>query len=183
MNRIFINDLRIRRVSASTVGTASRTAAAGEYRVRAALAQVFTSDRFEDALDYSAVVKRLQALAADHTHKMLERFCRAMRGDSVPRVGAPWARQSGQAGAARGQAERRCDRARHAHLKVRPRKQSAYTHTRPSGRTKARPEDAVRKISLIGDAACGEAGRSEFAFQSARENSRIPASTRASVKH
>jgi dihydroneopterin aldolase len=54
-------------------------------------AQVFTSDRFEDALDYAAVVKRLQALAEDHTHKMLERFAEAIAEILCREFGAPWA--------------------------------------------------------------------------------------------
>src|ERR1700682_2361764 len=78
-------------------------------------------------------------------------------------------RQSRQAGAARGgQADRRCDRARQAHLKhlkVRLRKQAASRVRDHWDGTRLRPEDAVRKKSLIGDAHAGQAGRSEFAFQ------------------
>jgi dihydroneopterin aldolase len=53
--------------------------------------QVFKSGRFEDALDYSAVVKRLQALAADHPHKLLERFAEAVAEILCGEFEAPWA--------------------------------------------------------------------------------------------
>ena len=36
------------------------------------------SDDFADALDYAAVVARVQAFAADHPHKLLERFAAAI---------------------------------------------------------------------------------------------------------
>jgi len=41
-------------------------------------ARAFTTDDFADALDYAAVVKRIQAFAADHPHKLLERFAEAL---------------------------------------------------------------------------------------------------------
>jgi dihydroneopterin aldolase len=50
----------------------------------------FRSDDFRDALDYSAVVKRLQALAADHPHKLLERFAQAVADIVLTEFGAPW---------------------------------------------------------------------------------------------
>jgi 7,8-dihydroneopterin aldolase/epimerase/oxygenase len=53
--------------------------------------KVFTSDRFDDALDYTAVVKRLQVLASEHTHKLLERFAEAIADILCREFGAPWA--------------------------------------------------------------------------------------------
>jgi dihydroneopterin aldolase len=91
VNRIFINDLRIE-------------TRIGVYEWEQHLAQpllvnlefelpsvrVFASDRFEDALDYTAVVKRLQELAADHKHKMLERFAEAIAEIICREFEAPW---------------------------------------------------------------------------------------------
>jgi 7,8-dihydroneopterin aldolase/epimerase/oxygenase len=92
VNRIFIADLRIE-------------TRIGIYEWEQHLAQpllvnlefelpstdAFRSDRFEDALDYTAVVKRLQALAADHTHKLMERFAEAIAEILCGEFGAPWA--------------------------------------------------------------------------------------------
>jgi dihydroneopterin aldolase len=50
----------------------------------------FRSDDFRDALDYSAVVKRLQALAADHPHKLMERFAEAVADIVLDEFGSPW---------------------------------------------------------------------------------------------
>ncbi|TMH32838.1 MAG: dihydroneopterin aldolase [Betaproteobacteria bacterium] len=52
----------------------------------------FASDKFSDATDYAAVVARLQALAADHPHKLLERFAEAVAEIITSEFGAPWAR-------------------------------------------------------------------------------------------
>ena len=41
-------------------------------------ARVFASGDFADALDYSALVRRLQSLAKDHPHRLLERFADAV---------------------------------------------------------------------------------------------------------
>jgi dihydroneopterin aldolase len=50
----------------------------------------FTSDNFKDAVDYAAVVKRLKALAADHPHKLMERFAQAIADIVLGEFGAPW---------------------------------------------------------------------------------------------
>ena len=54
-------------------------------------AKAFSSDCFDDALDYTAVVKRLQVLASEHTHKLLERFAEAIADILCREFGAPWA--------------------------------------------------------------------------------------------
>lgn len=91
MNAIFIHDLRVE-------------TRIGIYDWEAALAQtirldvelglpsddVFRSGDFADALDYAAVVKRLQAFAADHPHKLLERFAQAIADLLIRDFGAPW---------------------------------------------------------------------------------------------
>ena len=50
----------------------------------------FTSDKFGDALDYSAVVTRIKALAASHPHKLMERFAQAIADIVLTEFGAPW---------------------------------------------------------------------------------------------
>jgi dihydroneopterin aldolase len=52
--------------------------------------KVFRSGDFTDALDYSAVVARLQALAADHPHQLLERFAQAIADIVTGEFKAPW---------------------------------------------------------------------------------------------
>ncbi len=92
VNRIFINDLRIEtRIGVYEWEQHLAQPLLVNIEFELPSAQVFTSDRFEDALDYSAVVKRLQALAADHTHKLLERFAEAIAEILSREFGAPWA--------------------------------------------------------------------------------------------
>jgi dihydroneopterin aldolase len=57
-------------------------------------AKPFTSDDFADALDYAAVVKRIQAFAANHQHKLLERFAEALAELLRSEFGSPWVRVS-----------------------------------------------------------------------------------------
>lgn len=57
-------------------------------------ARPFASDKFADAVDYAAVVQRLQALAADHRHKLLERFAEAIADILCSEFGAPWVKVS-----------------------------------------------------------------------------------------
>jgi dihydroneopterin aldolase len=52
--------------------------------------KVFRTGEFTDALDYAAVVKRLQTLAADHPHRLLERFAQAIADTLLSEFGAPW---------------------------------------------------------------------------------------------
>jgi dihydroneopterin aldolase len=56
--------------------------------------KAFASDDFADALDYAAVVKRVQAFAADHTYKLLERFAEALADVLRAEFGSPWVRLS-----------------------------------------------------------------------------------------
>jgi dihydroneopterin aldolase len=57
-------------------------------------AKPFASDDFADALDYAAVVKRVQAFAADHPHKLLERFAETLAAVLRAEFGSPWVRVS-----------------------------------------------------------------------------------------
>ena len=91
MNSIFIHDLRVE-------------TRIGVYEWEAELAQtirldveiglpsddVFHSGDFADALDYAEVVKRLQVFAADHPHKLIERFAQAVADMLLRDFGAPW---------------------------------------------------------------------------------------------
>jgi len=57
-------------------------------------AKAFASDDFADALDYAAVVKRVQAFASDHPHKLLERFAEALADLLRAEFGSPWVKVS-----------------------------------------------------------------------------------------
>jgi dihydroneopterin aldolase len=52
--------------------------------------KVFRSGEFADALDYAAVVKRLQSFAADHPHRLMERFAQAIADLLMGEFRAPW---------------------------------------------------------------------------------------------
>ena len=52
--------------------------------------KVYRSGDFADALDYSAVVARLQAFAGDHPHQLLERFAQAIADIVLGEFRAPW---------------------------------------------------------------------------------------------
>jgi dihydroneopterin aldolase len=54
--------------------------------------KAFASDDFADALDYAAVVKRVQTFASDHPHKLLERFAEALADLLRAEFGSPWVR-------------------------------------------------------------------------------------------
>ncbi|MDR0771378.1 MAG: dihydroneopterin aldolase [Burkholderiales bacterium] len=54
--------------------------------------KVFESGLLEDALDYSRVVKRLQALAEKHDCLLLERFAEAAAQIVLKEFHAPWVR-------------------------------------------------------------------------------------------
>jgi dihydroneopterin aldolase len=56
--------------------------------------KAFSSDDIADALDYAAVVKRVQAFAANHPHKLLERFAEALADLVRAEFGSPWVRVS-----------------------------------------------------------------------------------------
>ena len=91
MNSIFIHDLRVR-------------TRIGVYAWERQLPQMlrldvelglpsdapFRSDDIADALDYAAVVKRLQAFAADHRHQLLERFAQAVADIVLHEFAATW---------------------------------------------------------------------------------------------
>src|ERR1700730_16573952 len=92
VNRIFINDLRIEtRIGVYEWEQHLPQPLLLNLEFELPSAQVFTSDRFEDALDYSAVVKRLQALAASHERQRPQRCAEAIAEILCCELGAPWA--------------------------------------------------------------------------------------------
>ena len=91
MNTIFIHDLRVE----TRIGVyewEQHLAQTVRLDVELGLPsdKAFRSDDFRDALDYAAVVKRLQAFAADHPHKLLERFAQAIADIVLGEFHAPW---------------------------------------------------------------------------------------------
>lgn len=95
MNTIFVHELRVD----TRIGVyAWEQHLAQTLLIDLELAQpstkVFTSDDFADALDYAAVVKRIQTFAADHPHKLLERFAEALAELLRTEFGSPWVRVS-----------------------------------------------------------------------------------------
>jgi dihydroneopterin aldolase len=92
VNRIFINDLRIEtRIGVYAWERHLAQPLVLDIELELPSSQPFGSDQLADAVDYSAVVKRVQALAADHPHKLLERFAEAIAEILCREFGAPWA--------------------------------------------------------------------------------------------
>ena len=91
MNAIFIHDLRVE----TRIGIYEwERHVAQTVRLDVELGlpsdEVFRTGDFADALDYAAVVKRLQAFAADHPHQLLERYAQAIADLLMSEFGAPW---------------------------------------------------------------------------------------------
>jgi dihydroneopterin aldolase len=79
MNTIFIHDLRVEtRIGVYEWEQRLRQTLRLDLEIECPSDAAFRSDRFADALDYSAVVSRLQSLAADHPHQLMERFAEAI---------------------------------------------------------------------------------------------------------
>ena len=91
MNAIFIHDLRVE----TRVGIyewEQHVAQTVRLDIELGLPSddVFRTGDFADALDYAAVVRRLQAFAADHPHRLLERYAQAIADLLMTDFGAPW---------------------------------------------------------------------------------------------
>jgi dihydroneopterin aldolase len=91
MNAIFIHDLRVE-TRIGVYDWEQRLAQTIRLDIDLGLPsdKVFRSGDFADALDYAAVVKRVQAFAADHPHKLMERFAQAVADLLIGEFGAPW---------------------------------------------------------------------------------------------
>lgn len=91
MNTIFIHDLRVETRIGVYDWEQQRTQPLRlDLELGLPSDAAFRSDDFTDALDYSAVVRRLRAFAADHPHKLLERFSQAVADIVLDEFGAPW---------------------------------------------------------------------------------------------
>jgi 7,8-dihydroneopterin aldolase/epimerase/oxygenase len=91
MDKIFIHDLRVQ-TRIGVYDWERRLPQTVRLDVELGLAsdRVFATGDFADALDYAAVVKRLQGFAADHPHQLLERFAQAIADIVQDEFGAPW---------------------------------------------------------------------------------------------
>jgi dihydroneopterin aldolase len=91
VNAIFIHDLRVE-TRIGVYDWERRLAQTVRLDVELGLPsdKVFGTGDFADALDYAAVVKRLQAFAGDHPHQLLERFAQAIADVLIGEFGAPW---------------------------------------------------------------------------------------------
>ena len=95
MNTIFIHDLRVEtRIGVYEWEQHLKQPLLLDVEFELPSAAPFASDKFDDAVDYAAVVERLQALAANHPHKLLERFAEALADVLRIEFGSPWVRVS-----------------------------------------------------------------------------------------
>jgi dihydroneopterin aldolase len=91
MNAIFIHDLRVEtRIGIYEWEKHSRQTVRLDIELGLPSDEVFRTGDFNDALDYAAIVKRLQAFAADHPHHLLERYAQAIADLLMNEFGAPW---------------------------------------------------------------------------------------------
>jgi dihydroneopterin aldolase len=92
MDTIFIHDLRVEtRIGIYEWEQHMRQPLLLNVEFELPSATPFASDKFADAVDYAAVVERLQKLAADHPHKLLERYAEAVAEILIGDFHAPWA--------------------------------------------------------------------------------------------
>src|SRR5215471_9339348 len=95
MNAIFIRDLRVdTRIGIYAWEQHKRQPLAIDLELELPSTKAFTSDEFGDALDYAAIVKRVQSFAADHPYRLLERFAEALAELLRKEFDSPWVRIS-----------------------------------------------------------------------------------------
>ena len=95
MNTIFIHELRVdTRIGVYAWEQHLAQSLLIDLELAVPSAKAFASDDFADALDYAAVVKRVQAFAAKHPHKLIERFAEALAELLRTEFGSPWVRVS-----------------------------------------------------------------------------------------
>jgi 7,8-dihydroneopterin aldolase/epimerase/oxygenase len=89
MNAIFIHDLRLEtRIGVYEWEQHLAQTLRLDLEIGLSSDAAFRTDELADALDYSAVVKRLQLLAADHPHRLMERFAQAVADVVLSEFGA-----------------------------------------------------------------------------------------------
>lgn len=95
MNKIFIQDLRIEtRIGVYAWEQHLSQPLLLNLEIEMPSAEPLATDNLADALDYAALVKRVQGLAADHPHRLLERFAAAVAELVCDEFAAPWVRVS-----------------------------------------------------------------------------------------
>jgi 7,8-dihydroneopterin aldolase/epimerase/oxygenase len=95
MNTIFIRELRVEtRIGVYAWEQHRNQPLMIDLEIELPSTKAFASDDFADALDYAAIVKRVQSLAADHPHRLLERFAEALAELLRGEFGAPWVKVS-----------------------------------------------------------------------------------------
>ena len=95
MNTIFVHQLRVEtRIGVYAWEQHLRQPLLIDLELELPSVKPFTSDDFSDALDYAAIVKRVQSFAAAHPHRLLERFAEALAEVLRKEFGVPWARVS-----------------------------------------------------------------------------------------
>jgi len=93
MDTIFITDLRIEtRIGVYEWEKHVRQPVMLNIEIAMPHSRAGASDDFADALDYAAVVGRVQALLADHPHQLLERLAEAVAALIREEFHAPWVR-------------------------------------------------------------------------------------------
>jgi dihydroneopterin aldolase len=91
MNAIFIHDLRVKtRIGVYDWEQHLPQTLRLDVEFGLPSDEVFRSGDFADALDYAAVVRRLQGLADDHPYKLLEPFAQAVAELLLDDFAAPW---------------------------------------------------------------------------------------------
>jgi dihydroneopterin aldolase len=91
MTRIFITDLRVvTRIGVYDWEQRLTQPLLINLDIEPASTTASTSDTFADALDYAAVVARVKAFAAEHPHKLLERFAAALADLLCAEFGVRW---------------------------------------------------------------------------------------------
>jgi dihydroneopterin aldolase len=91
MNAIFIHDLRVEtRIGIYEWEQHVKQTVRLDIDLGLPSDEVFRTGDFADALDYAAVVKRLQTFAADHPHHLLERYAQAIADLLMNEFRAPW---------------------------------------------------------------------------------------------
>ena len=95
MNTIFIRELRVEtRIGVYAWEQHQAQTLAIDLELELPSAKAFASDEFGDALDYAAIVKRVQSFATDHPYRLLERFAEALADLLRGEFGSPWVRVS-----------------------------------------------------------------------------------------
>ena len=95
MNTIFIHQLRVEaRIGVYAWEQHMTQPLLIDLELELPSAKAFASDELGDALDYAAIVKRVQSFARDHPYRLLERFAEGLADLLRSEFGAPWARVS-----------------------------------------------------------------------------------------